>query len=285
MKIIALIAAAIVALFSVAGTTQAQGAELTAAFDPCAPGVLILGQAGRDLICQAPGGQLRLGTYGEDSSLRPKWEGQLLSKQWLAKSVAAGQGWNNATLAVSTPYILRTPTLPECDQPYVQRASRGGIISFECATMRPGRHPITVYVGERGVLSPYRWYIVIDEDLPTRAEYEYAQLPEVETGDQIRIVGQGSSYPEFHFEVINRTDKVVTHVSVRAIFYDNGDYKVGDECGQYGATWRFNTRIGPRSSRWLAITREACLSRATKFGADVLDATFADGGRYRAPRS
>lgn len=267
------------------GAAVAQEQEKFAAFDPCASGVLVQSQAWRDLACpQADADServIRVKAY--DGGLRLRYEGEVLRRRWIVESVVKGRTWG-AQLLPYHPYILRASTLPECDSPYVQRASNAAIITLECDTKTPGRHPITLWVGERATATPYRFFAVIQEDLPSRAAHERSLLPDVETGPRVRIVGQGSSYPEFHFQVVNRTDKTVTHVSVSAIFKDNGGFRVGDECGQYGATWRFNTSIGPNQTRWLAITREACLSRTTRFGADLLDATFSDGSKYRPER-
>lgn len=276
------------ALTATQGMAVAQGQKKFAAFDPCAPGVLVLGQAWRELACPQPSdgnGEKIIRVKGYDGSLRLRYRGDTLQQQWQAELTENRRGLRVATPARNIPYILRSPTLPECDSPYVQYSSSVGIITFECVAKTAGRHQITLWVGERGVVKPYRYVAVVSEDdLPSRSEYEHSLLPDVETGQRVRIVGQGSSYPEFHFQVINRTDRRVTHVSVRAIFQDNGGFKVGDECGQYGATWRFNTSIEPNQTQWLAITREACLSRTTRFGADLLDATFSDGSKYRPER-
>ena len=273
-------AAIVAVLFALAAIVTTSAQEAQQGFNPCAPGPNFLGSDWHEWACSEPSqSRLTLQVY-ETGTLRPSYTGQPLSRKWqtvLKRSVGN-------TTARQQPYILRTPTLPECDRPYIQRSSSVGIIDFECSTESAGRHELTIQLGAASEWQKLQYFITIRSDLPSRAVHERSLLPDVETGEQIRIVGQGTSYPEFHFEVINRSEKIVIHVSVRAIFQDNGGFKVGDECGQYGATWRFNTRILPGQSRWLAITREACLSRATQFGADLLDATYADRSRYRAPQ-
>ena len=278
------VAAVMIALAAIGPTTAQEPAQ---GFDPCAPGQNFFRSSGwHELACaEDPETQLaaRPVQMEEWSNLTLKYTGQPLQARWKVIKLYPSRTRRAAEFgAGSVPFILRTPTLPECDHPDVQYTSRGGYINLECRANTVGKHPVHIWLGTAGQQrAGQTWFAQIKEDLPNPAAYARSLLPDVETGDRVRIVGQGSSYPEFHFEVINNSEKTVTHVSIRAIFQDNGGFKVGDECGQYGATWRFNTSIAPNRTRWLAITREACLSRATRFGTDLLDATFADGSRYR----
>lgn len=209
------------------------------------------------------------------NQLMPRYQGDIVNVSFaLLREV---QGGTKAVYRAA--YLARVTTAPECDEPDIAHTTNGRV-SFECKPHTVGTHNLILRSGgARLVLE-----LVVPADLPTRREFEDAELakrPKVELVKG-RITSDRIGYPEFNVTVRNNsTTERVTFVEIRFWFYNNGGGSVGARCGHQGASWWWNTNVASRgkTSR-VVMDRNACLRGATRFEIALVKAVFSDGTTY-----
>ena len=235
---------------------------------------VLISQARYDLNCSGVT-TIEQRDDGAYDRLVPRYQGDTVN----ASFVLWREAQDMARTVYRAAYLVRVPTAPECDKPGIARTSSGRV-SFECRPHTAGTHEVVLRSGDARLVLE----LVVPADLPTRREFEDAELAKRPKVELVKgnISRDYIGYPEFNVTVRNNsTTERITFVEIRFWFYNNGGGSVGARCGHQGASWWWNTSVASRgkTSR-LVMDDNACLRGASRFEIALVKAVFSDGTTY-----